>query len=1476
MGEIMNFNKAVIIFSCLLIVLICINSIAASEDVNVDENNLTLDSSNSIDLNESDVNEEVLEDEISENKLASCEDDLLGSDVIIVDENGGNFNEMNKNTIKNAINNAKDGDTIMIYGNYYEHCHIVVNKKLTIIGNGTILSPCSSTATSNHQGIFYLTSKASGTVIEGFKFVDDLGLTDDEAYGVLAKGTSDVAIKNCEISTYGSADSIRFENVKNSLIQNVTVINSINGIKLKNSNNIAITRSNIINSKYGINIVDSTQTTVESNNISNNNIAGIAFSGSSSYLTAIYNNITENGNGVNLTSSQYVYILSNYISFNKQHGVYVDVNVTKIEIKGNFFNQNNFYEVYDDFHVRNLDQAGGEKLQYITNNYMIGKDDNYDRPIWRQIYDNTGTEYIYDSVNDVYVYVGSGNGNYGGHQTSIYLGYIFEVNEYMECPNIYYKYAKRNQKPWSQSGNYFLQLSEISQIKKGVYTISIVDAEGNIATDISSVPITFYLNKNKVTNSPEEGDIYKTVMMVNGTATVRFFPQDFNETGNVVMACAPGFVHNQYYSEIPYKTFAVDDNYIPGNVTQTKISVSNLNTYPNSNAEFIATLTDLNGNPIVSEKLTFKINSKSYTADTGSDGKAKIKVSIASEGTYALNVNFVGDDIDYTSSSAKATVTVKKTATKIVSSNLAMIPKMAEYYSITLRDASGRALSNQKVTFKVNGKTYAKTTNSKGVAKVKLKFNKNKKTYKITIKFAGNTYYKAISKTNKITVKYSSKKAKLTVPKVTIPPKTTKYYTITLKDANGKGISKQKITVKLNGKKYTKKTNSKGQVKIKVQYKKLRSYKVTANYNGNKIYKKASGKGKITVQKTATKITAPTVTTFPNTAKTYTVSLKTSAGKALAKQKIKMVLNGKTYSKTTNAKGQASISVKFAAEKSYKLTASYGGNGIYKSAKATGYIKVARTSTKLVGYNQTFSKGSGEYIITLKDNSNNAISNQAVSYKLNGQSFSQNTDANGQIKVNVNSLGVGSYGITSSFAQTNQYKSASATNSIIIVDKSNTVFIDANIPNEEIQQRMNSAADGSNVEFLGQNYNDVSLTVNKALSISSNSSTILNGKSGNNVFRIVCDNVSISNLIINSNSASGIVVEGNNVNIENNIIANILDKSKMDDYNAGTKTLPGFGIKVTGSDKVNVKNNNISSFYSAIFAENTNNLEINNNTLTKSNYGITYGVNVANTQILNNLITKNIGLYVMDVPEGPLGYGIFFNQSAVNVTVQHNNVTDNYMGISIDSNFSTGIVITGNLISDNALEGIRFNAGYDLAENAVEPVVTDNAIYRNAKGPSLMILGEMSANPAGIYGGGLTNASLRLKISPNWYGKNELVTWDNDTGVVGYGTMCPRINTTAIKFNEIACVSPGTYSITFYKNGEIASNLPVFEMYATLNNNTEKIFNVVNGIGEVSFDSQDFDAESNIIYISIGSLKDTTRYFEVLMNKTLDSSEIPV
>ena len=325
--------------------------------------------------------------------------------------------------------------------------------------------------------------------------------------------------------------------------------------------------------------------------------------------------------------------------------------------------------------------------------------------------------------------------------------------------------------------------------------------------------------------------------------------------------------------------------------------------------------------------------------------------------------------------------------------------------------------------------------------------------------------------------------------------------------------------------------------------------------------------------------------------------------------------------------------------------------------------------------------------------------------------------------------------------------------------------------------------------------------------------------------------------------------------------------------------MPGYGVKVSNSSGVMMYGNYLSLFESGIFAEYSSDLLIDNNTLRENNYGVKYGFGVANTEITNNEIFNQIGLYIMTVPEGPTGYGIFLNNSAVNVTINHNHIYANHLGISLDANYSTGIVITQNTITDNVLEGIRFNAGYDLAENAVLPHVTDNAIYRNARGPSMMILGEMSANPFGIYGGGLLDPSQKLQLEANWYGTNNLVTWDNDTGVVGYGTMCPRINTTNIEFN-MTFNSPGNYSIRFYKNGEFDANLPEFDMFATLNRGTDKqveaVFDVVDGVGTFTFDSSNFNSTNNVIEISIGSLIDSTsRVFKVTYLYEVPEGEIP-
>lgn len=1421
----MRINNLLLILSFLLVALLCIGSVAAVND-NQTDNSLKSD------IYDCDSNDDML--------ISSQLDSTLSSSVINVDENGSTHNEMNEHTIKKAIDDANDGDTIIVNGESYDHVHIVINKQLTIKSVvGTDLNPCSSSAYSGHAGIFYITSEASGTVIEGFNFKNDNGnIFGSEDYGILISGASNVIVRNCTFSNDDCGDAIRLENTIGTTIDDVSISNAKNGIKIQGSQNTYIKNSNVASSDYGIYDVDSTKTAITSNNISNNNIAGIAVAGSSNNPTISYNNITNNDIGITLTSSDNINILSNFIAQNPNYGVYINCPVVQINIIGNFFYRNSFSEgggeIYNGPNTRGFFKEGGEQYEVVNNNYFVG-----------------------DGVRVV-------NAASGG----AFLGYAFEINENVACPIIHHKYETEQ---WAD-GNYRLQLTEISQSKKGVYTISIVDADGNVAKGLSSVPVIFYLNKNNNYVEPQEGDVYKKVMMVDGTATVRFYPDDFKETGNVVTAVLPGtsdYLTGDQNKNI--KTFNVEDEFIPGNVTATKISISNLNTYPNSNVNFEAIVTDIYNNPIVNEEVTFTIGSTTLKATTNANGKATIKIN-QKEGTYTVKVNYAGDDIDYSASSAQAKITVKKVSTKIVASNYAMLIKKADYYQLTLKDASNNPLSGQKVSIKINKKTYNVKTNSKGVAKVKLKLKKG--TYKVVMNYKGSSKYQAAKKTTKIIVK-KVLKTKLTAPKITTTPKTSTKYTVTLKNENGAAIKKQKVTIKVNGKKYTKKTNSKGQVTVKVKFSKIKSYKVKATYKGSKLYKKSSKTGKITVQKTVTKITAPNMESIPNTAKDYTVTLKTGDGKAIAKQSLKITLNGQTYTKTTDSKGQVTISTKFSDEGTYKASVTYSGSTIYKNSNAAGSIKVSRTPTQLISYDRTFSKGSKNYTITLKDSSGNALVNQMISYTLNNQNYSQNTDANGQIKVDISPLAVGSYEIIAGFAQTNQFKASSASSIITVLDKTGVTFIDAGLPGDEIQARFDEAV--GSVEFLGNNYNDVSLTINKPLSITFMPNTVLNGKANSPVLTIATSNMNISNLIINANEGSGIVIQNaNNVSIVNNTVTNVLDQSKSDKYGLGEELIPGNGIMIVNATDVEISENNVSSFGNAILAQDADGVEINNNTLSLSNYGINYALGVKNTNVTNNLITKNIGLYVMDIPEGPLGYGIFLNQSAVNVSITNNRILDNYMGISVDSNYSTGIVITGNWISDNALEGIRFNAGYDLAENAVEPDVNDNAIYRNAKGPSMMILGELSANPEGIYQYGPLDDTKKLQLGANWFGKNARVTWDYDNNITGYGTMCPRINATYISVGDVEVVSPGTYSITFYKYGEIASKLPEFEMYATLNDNVELKFYVVNGVGTFTFDSGDFNAESNVIKISIGSLSDQYRTFEALMSRTLQSSEIPI
>ena len=235
-------------------------------------------------------------------------------------------------------------------------------------------------------------------------------------------------------------------------------------------------------------------------------------------------------------------------------------------------------------------------------------------------------------------------------------------------------------------------------------------------------------------------------------------------------------------------------------------------------------------------------------------------VTAVGEGTAIITLT-VGNNETYALNSTNVTVKVSKMASEIMPNSVSIIYNTDEYLTITLKDATGKAISGASMNVNLNGdKAYQ--TDANGQIKVSTKgLDPNAYTAKVT--FNGNAKYLPTAKDVKVTVKKA--KPKITAKKKTYKSKNKKKrFTITLKDNKGKAIKNakvrlivKKITTK-KSKKKTKttkkkkknivKTNKKGKATFKVNRNKKGKYQAIIIYKGNKYYSKVIKKVKITIK----------------------------------------------------------------------------------------------------------------------------------------------------------------------------------------------------------------------------------------------------------------------------------------------------------------------------------------------------------------------------------------------------------------------------------------------------------------------------------------------------------------------------------------------------------------------------------------------------------------------------------------------------
>ena len=256
----------------------------------------------------------------------------------------------------------------------------------------------------------------------------------------------------------------------------------------------------------------------------------------------------------------------------------------------------------------------------------------------------------------------------------------------------------------------------------------------------------------------------------------------------------------------------------------TSIEIANVST---ATKKLTIRLVDVGGEALAGEEIRYSINgADSKTAATDEDGF--LTIDVTEDGVVAIA--FAGND-NYKASETTAAMTATA--------------KIGKYYTITLKDSTGKTLVGESVTFFFNGKKTTVKTDENGKANINLIFS-TKGTYPITISYLGNDKNNAVVDVKNIKVVVQNTKA--TFAKKTFKVKATKKISFTLKDASSKAIAGKKITFKVNKKTYTAKTNSKGVATVKITLSKKGKYTATAKFAGDNTYKAISKKATITVK----------------------------------------------------------------------------------------------------------------------------------------------------------------------------------------------------------------------------------------------------------------------------------------------------------------------------------------------------------------------------------------------------------------------------------------------------------------------------------------------------------------------------------------------------------------------------------------------------------------------------------------------------
>ena len=334
------------------------------------------------------------------------------------------------------------------------------------------------------------------------------------------------------------------------------------------------------------------------------------------------------------------------------------------------------------------------------------------------------------------------------------------------------------------------------------------------------------------------------------------------------------------------------------------------------------------------------------------NGSVNVVLDNVSAGNHSVVVIYSGDETYDPAHDVSIFTVPAEEVIKPVATGFADIVVFSDSnVSAVLVDETGKSIANATVTYSVGSKSGFVVTDSNGMFTIK-----GESGTVMAIGYAGDDNYLAFN----TTIKFDNLAPALRQSTVIVGNNYTQYaieydasergqnFTVKLTDINGNVLANKTVLIGYNGKTLTRVTNATGHASVQINLRDKNRLTFAVTFLGDEDYNATMSVYLITIEQKPVTITAA-AKTYKATAKTkkYTISLKTILGASAdgktyfaSGKKVTMKINGKTYAAKTNAKGQATFSLKITKKGKFAASIKYAGDTTYKAASKNVKITI--------------------------------------------------------------------------------------------------------------------------------------------------------------------------------------------------------------------------------------------------------------------------------------------------------------------------------------------------------------------------------------------------------------------------------------------------------------------------------------------------------------------------------------------------------